>query len=179
MATTPDPHGPPRRFAAFLGEVISAASASPVGSWRDLAVRRRRRPEHKRGLSRLRVRVASDERMEWGCPVCDDHGTIGSWRGSPFHLSGVRDRGNRPTRTLLVSKEEYDAIRDSMRLEAESARIVSGATPVARGVVLSATADDFAGLADSSAFDANHEATSKRQRALDPVRVRLEGLRRR
>jgi hypothetical protein len=123
--------------------------------------------------------VVSDERVEWRCPVCHDQGTIGSWRGSPFDLSAVRDRGNRPTLTVLVSEEEYDVIRTSLLPDPESARIVYGATPVAQGIVLNATADDFAALADSLAFDANHEATGKRQRALDQVLRRLEGLPRR
>lgn len=123
-----DSLGPARRMGEYLREVISAASASPPGHWKQSAVRCRRRPRHRKCPGRIRVRETNDDSIEWVCPVCQDQGTVCNWKGSPHDLSEFRGQGNHPRFEVILTDREYDEVKKCLGMDPEGDRIIYGAT---------------------------------------------------
>lgn len=77
-----------RRFAAYLGGVVSAATAEPPGQAIATPISCRRRPGHKPCPGRLEVyRGVHPADIEWRCPACGDDGVISNWQGSRWDRS--------------------------------------------------------------------------------------------
>ena len=73
------------RLANHLGQIVSAVSRMPPGLVGPLQVRCRRRPGRRlcEGIVEGGLNLA-DDYVQWGCPVCGDHGYIHEWRGTPW-----------------------------------------------------------------------------------------------
>lgn len=163
--------GPARRMAEYVGHIILAASASPPGSWKQSAVRCRRRPKRRKCPGRLRVRENSSGSIEWVCPACQSQGVIHNWQGSFEDLSLVRDRAMGPSFEIVVTEPEYDQIARCLTIDPESDRIIHGATWTPEGIILRASGEDLEEFAGLLAFEANHEEDGRRRRVLDQVLI--------
>jgi hypothetical protein len=171
-----DSLGPARRMAEYMGEVISAASSSPPGRWKQSAIRCRRRPKHRRCLGRIQVRDASDDSIEWICPVCQDHGVIYNWKGSPYDLSKFREQGEQPNFEVILTEQEYDELKKCLVMDPEGDRIIYGATYTSKGIILRASGENLDDFAGYLAFEVNHEENRGRQRVLERVLDRVEAV---
>jgi hypothetical protein len=163
-------------MAEYLGEVISAGSASPPGHWKQSAVRCRKRPKRRKCLGRIQVRETSDGSIEWVCPVCQDQGIVHNWKGSPHDLSKFREQGDQPSFEVVLTEQEYDEVKKCLVMDPEGDRIICSATYTSEGIVLRASGeglDDFAGYL---AFEVNHEENRRRQRVLGRVLDRVEAV---
>ena len=171
-----DSLGPARRMAEYVGEVVSSASASPAGHWKQSAIRCGKRPKRRKCLGRIRVRETSDGSMERVCSVCQDRGIVYDWKGSHHDLSKFREQWKQPSFEVILTEQEYDELRKCLVMDPEGDRIIYGATYTSEGIVLRASGeylDDFAGYL---AFDVNHEENRRRQRGLDRVLDRVEAV---
>lgn len=171
-----DSLGPARKMAEYLGEVISAASSSSPGHWKQSAVRCRKRPKHRKCLGRIRLRETSDGSIEWVCPVCQDQGIVYNWKGSPHDLSKFREQGDQPGFEVVLTEQEYDEVKKCLVMDPEGDRIIYGATYTSEGIVLRASGEDLDDFAGYLAFEANHEENRMRQRVLDRVLGRVEAV---
>jgi len=129
-----DSIGPARRMAEYLGEVISAASASTLSHWKQSAVRCRKRPKRRKCLGRLRVLKTSDGSIEWICPVCQDRGIVYNWKGSPHDLSKSREQGNQLSFEVILTEQEYDEVKKCSVMDPEGDRVIYGPLGQARAL---------------------------------------------
>jgi len=112
--------GPAKRFATYLGGVVSAATAHLPGEAIATALACHRRPGRKPCPGRLLVRRAeAPARIEWACPACGEEGVISGWEGSPWDLSPALttdgDEG-----VALLSSDQYRRLLGLRLLDTES-----------------------------------------------------------
>ena len=173
---TDSSHSNSHEPSEYTGEIISAASSSPPGRWRQSAVRCRKRPKRRKCSGRIRVRETGDGTIEWVCPVCGDNGIIYNWQGCPYDLSKYREQGNRPKFEVILTGQEYDEVKRCLFLAPESDRIICGAAYTSDGIIIGASAEELDDLAGYLAAESNHEENMKRQRILDRVLERIEAV---
>src|SRR5690242_12938633 len=104
--------GPARRFAAYLGALVQAASLQPAGHLLATPLPCRRRPGRRVCPGRLQVRrLDVPAEIVWGCPACAEEGVISGWKGTPWDYSPARTPGPEDVEVLL-SEPEYRMLRD-------------------------------------------------------------------
>jgi len=163
-------------MAEYIGEVISAATASPKGQWKHSAVRCRRKPGHRKCPGRILVCERGNGDIEWECPSCGALGVIRNWQGSWDDLSEMRVEGEQPSFEIVLSEKEHEEVKKCLNKDPESDIIIYGAAHTKEGIVLRATGEDMQDFTDILKFYANHEENSKRRRIVDQVLNRLEAL---
>jgi len=129
--------GPAKRFAAYLGGVVSAATAHLPGEAIATALACHRRPGRKPCPGRLLVRrVEAPARIEWACPACSEEGVISGWEGSPWDLSpGLTTDDDQ--RVALLSSDQYRRLLGLRLLDTDSLRVVYAARLTGAGVIVS------------------------------------------
>jgi hypothetical protein len=161
--------GPAKRSAAYLGGVVSAATAHLPGEAIATALACHRRPGRKPCPGRLLVRRAeAPARIEWACPACGEEGVISGWEGSPWDLSPALTTDG-DERVALLSSDQYRRLLGLRLLDTDSLRVVYAARLTGAGVVVSASEEDLDNLIGYVAEEANHEIDRRRQRGLDDV----------
>jgi len=116
-----------KRFAAYLGDVVSAASAHPPGEVIATGLACHRRPGCKPCSGKLLVRRAeAAARIEWACPACSDEGVISGWEGSPWDLSPALATDDHE-RVALLSIDQYGRLLGRRLLDTDSLRVVYAA----------------------------------------------------
>ena len=160
---------PAKRFAAYLGGVVSAATAHLPGEAIATALACHRRPGRKPCPGRLLVRRAeAPARIEWACPACGEEGVISGWEGSPWDLSPALTTDG-DERVALLSSDQYRRLLGLRLLDTDSLRVVYAARRTGAGVLVSAGEDDLENLIGDVADEANHETDRARRRGLDDV----------
>ena len=163
-------------MAQYIGEIISAATASPKGYRKHSAVRCRRRPGHRRCPGRMVVCGRDDGYIEWECPSCADKGVIHNWQSSPWNLSRWRPQEGGPNFEVVLTEQEYDELKNCLVTSPEDDRIIYGATYTGESIILRASGEDFDEFAGYLAFNANHEGNRRRQLILDHILDRIEAV---
>jgi hypothetical protein len=82
---------PAKRLAAYLGDIVSAASLFDAGIAWDSGLHCRRRPGHRPCPATIvfeRSRETGD--IHWWCPSGHEEGVIRNWEGTPWDLSRLR-----------------------------------------------------------------------------------------
>ncbi|MEB2311719.1 MAG: hypothetical protein OZ928_07695 [Polyangiaceae bacterium] len=87
----PDLPGPARRLADHFGAIVVAMSDLPRETIARTQVRCRRRPRRRLCTGRIVAVIDADTRIRWECPVCDDHGVISGWEGTPWDMRRAGD----------------------------------------------------------------------------------------
>jgi hypothetical protein len=155
---------PAKRFAAYLGGVVSAATVHPPGEVIATGLACHRRPGHKPCSGWLLVRRAeAAARIEWACPVCSDEGVISGWEGSPWDLSPALSTNDE--RAALLSIDQYRRLLGLRLLDTDSLRVVYAARRTGVGVMVSASEEDLENLIGYVA----DETDRGRRRGLDDV----------
>lgn len=77
---------------------------------------------------------------------------------------------------FIVSENEYDVVNSYPALDLECAALLAGAVPTPAGISLRAIRRDWKIFAEWLASEANEEVNRKRERVLDTVLRRLEGM---
>lgn len=158
----------------YIGEIVSAATASMKGQWKHSGIRCHRRPRHRSCSGRIRVCENEDGYIEWECPSCGDNGVIHDWQDSPWNLSRWRSHKDEFGFEIALTEQEYDELRKCLVTSSEGDRIIYGATYTGESIILRATGEELEDFAGYLAFNANHEENLKRQRILDRVLDRIE-----
>jgi hypothetical protein len=154
---------PAKRFAAYLGGVVSAATVHPPGEVIATGLACHRRPGHKPCSGWLLVRRAeAAARIEWACPVCSDEGVISGWEGSPWDLSPALSTNDE--RAALLSIDQYRRLLGLRLLDTDSLRVVYAARRTGVGVMVSASEEDLENLigyvADETDRGAGEDSTT-------------------
>jgi hypothetical protein len=158
-----------KRFAAYLGGVVSAATAHPPGEVIATGLACHRRPGRKPCPGKLLVRRAeAPAQIEWACPACSEEGVISGWEGSSWDLSpALATDGDE--RAALLSIDQYRRLLGLRLLDANSLRVVYAARLTGAGVIVSAGEEDLENLIGYVANEASHETDRARRRGLDDV----------
>jgi hypothetical protein len=160
---------PAKRFAAYLGGVVSAATAHLPGEVIATALACNRRPGRKPCSGKLLVRLADATRqIEWCCPACSEEGVISGWEGSPRDLSPALTTDG-DERAALVSIDQYRRLLELRLHDTDSLRVLYAARQTGAGVIVSAGEQNLESLIGYVADEANHETDRRRQRGLDDV----------
>ena len=160
---------PAKRFAAYLGGVVSAATAHLPGEAIATGLACHRRPGHKPCPGKLLVRRAeAPAQIEWACPACSEEGVISGWEGSPWDLSPALPTDG-DQRAALLSIDQYRRLLGLRLLDTDSLRVVYAARLTGAGVIVSGGEEDLDNLIGYVAEEANHETDRRRQRGLDEV----------
>jgi hypothetical protein len=160
---------PAKRFAAYLGGVVSAATAHLPGEAIATGLACHRRPGHKPCRGKLLVRRAeAPAQIEWACPACSEEGVISGWEGSPWDLSpALATDGDE--RAALLSIDQYRRLLGLRLLDTDSLRVVYAARRTGAGVIVSAGEEDLESLIGDVANEASHETDRARRRGLHDV----------
>ena len=113
----------PRPIVVFMGSIVVESSKRAAGDTHAIDVKCRRRPGRRpcRGMIHSSVDPGTRE-IQWHCPVCDDHGLISNWEGSPWD---VRSVGHSLSRESLwttgpqftsAAKHVWDSVSPKQRL---------------------------------------------------------------
>lgn len=164
---------PARRMAQYIGEIISAATASPRGHRKHSAIRCRRRPGHRRCPGRIVVCARDDGYIEWERSSCADRGVIHNWQSSPRNLSRWRPQEGEANFEVVLTEQEYDELKNCLVAFSEDDRIIYGATYTGESIILRASGEDLDEFAGCLAFNANREENRRRQRILDRIEAVL------
>jgi len=110
----------PRPIVLFIGAIVAESSARADGGTHALAVKCRRRPGRRpcRGKIQSAVNQAIGK-IEWYCPVCNDHGYISNWQGSPWDARAPRSRGSSappPSQFTPAAKHAWDSVSPQAKL---------------------------------------------------------------
>lgn len=163
-----DAPGPARRLAAYLCDVVRAATAGDAGTAWASALPCRRRPAHRTCPGRLLLRRAEAGRaVRWQCSSCGDEGVVSHWEDSPFDLRRQGLVEAETVRGVVVAEDVAAALRDLQLLDPECERLVFRARAHPQGAVLAATDAELEELAGAVAAEANHEPDRRRQQRLD------------
>src|SRR5205823_12382151 len=115
---------PAKRFAAYLGGVVSAATAHLPGEVIATGLACHRRPGHKPCPGKLLARRAeTPAQIEWACPACSEEGVISGWEGSPWDLSPALATDD-DERVALLSVDQYRRLLRLRLLDTDSLRVV-------------------------------------------------------
>ena len=171
--------GPARRLGEHFGSIVEAVTAG----WDDpglpipTMVRCRRRPKRKPcpGLINAQLTEVPAE-ITWRCDHCDDGGYIHDWQDTPWNLAGVTFFGDgehfegQVFASILVTEEEYAAVRGIRTLDNVADRVVKAARGVGDGDVLVQAPRRWLGhLRQFIEAEANHTRSKKRRALLGSV----------
>jgi len=143
---------PARQIGEFFGLIVSAASSWPYpGVLMPSTIDCRSRPGHKACPGNVDIlRAEGDEDIRWKCSACDDNGVIHNLTKTPWNLSDpARDDADPGVaRTVLVTTEEYGAVRTVLGLDAVAERVVMGATTYEGKVAVCGPPEDLLHLVE-------------------------------
>lgn len=159
-----------RRFAAYLGAIVAAATAHPAGQVISTPLPCHRRPGHKACPGRLVVhRSEIPPQVNWLCPSCEEEGVISNWEGCPWDLSPPRS-AMAGRRAITMSPRQYALLRGVARLDLDGRRLVAAGVLDPAGRVLVELADEeLQDLIDAVTGEASHERTRRRREDLEEV----------
>lgn len=167
--------GPAAGLVTHLGAITSAATVAAAGEVVQTPLPCRRRPGRRPCPGRIRLRREDvPQRILWECPVCDDHGVITGWQGTPWDLTRRRSGGpvaeeGRATRAVWVNAAQYRLLRALPLLDPEAQRLVFGAREESAGIRLEGNAAAFDELLEGLASETNAEQRGARRRDLDAL----------
>jgi len=170
------PLGPARGMARFINEVIAAATALSRGDWRYSAIPCRRRPQHHKCSGRLLVCNKSEGYIEWTCPRCNGGGVIHHWQGSLWDMTDVAKDGETPAFEVVVTEQEYDALRKRFASCFLHDRVIYGAAYTPEGIILRGTGEEFDDLAEDLALSMDSTRSERTRIILQEVLGRVEAL---
>ncbi len=167
--------GPARRWAAFLGAIVSAASQQDAEAPIPTALRCRRRPGRKPCPGRLWALRREDGFIEWQCGACGDNGIIHHWENTLWDFSAFRPSTASETIDVEVSEAEYGALRSMFILSREEEAIVHRALLfVEETVRLTGTREEWESFVECVAAEANHARERQTRVVLARVVDRIE-----
>lgn len=168
---------PVTRLGGHLGRIVEAVTASwhPRGTVLPTMVPCRCRPGHKPCSGFIEACLpAEHHRIEWRCARCDDNGFINGWEGTQWDFSSVNGPGlelQDEMAELVVTPDEYDAIRRILVLDREAERVVKAALldSTHAEILIQAPGVWLDLLVEQIAAEANHPRSRKDQALLDGV----------
>ncbi|MGH2722182.1 MAG: hypothetical protein ACRDJO_11380 [Actinomycetota bacterium] len=162
-------YGPAKRFAAYVGHIVGAATATPPGQILCTPLPCRRRPGRRLCPGRLLVRRTDAPRqIAWRCPACSEEGVIRNWHGTMWDLSPPLTLGDAP-KAAVLDIDQYRQLLSIRVLDNDALRILHAAQLTDEGVLLIGGEDDLDYLMEFVAAEANHELNRRRQAALDEI----------
>jgi hypothetical protein len=162
-------YGATKRFAAYVGHIVGAATATPPGQIVHTPLPCRRRPGRRPCPGRLLVRRTDAPRqIAWGCPACSEEGVIRNWHGTMWDLSPPLTVDAAP-KAAVLDIDQYRHLLSIPVLDNDALRVVHAAQLTDEGVLLVATEEDLEYLLGFVAAEANHESNRRRQAALDEM----------
>jgi hypothetical protein len=150
-------------MAEFIGDVVSAATVSPKGNYKQSAIRCTRRPGHRKCPGRIIVCEKNNGDIEWECSSCDYKGTIRGWQGGWSDLSDFRDSSEPPYFELVLTERQYDELKICFKTDIDCDEIIYSATPSKEGIVLRADYIDMKSFANSLIFKLKERGDYKRK----------------
>ncbi len=138
--------GPANRMAAFIGDVVSAATVSPRGKKKRSAIHCWRRPRHKICPGHIIVCERFDGIIEWECSSCKTNGVIHGWQGGWSDLSDFRDYDEPPYFELVLTEQQYRELKNCTVADLDCDEIIYGATFSKQGIIIRACAVDMESL---------------------------------
>jgi hypothetical protein len=86
-------HRDDRAGVLYLGAIAAEGSLAPADRWVQSETSCRTRTDAGRCTGRaLLRRRTQEERIDWECPACGESMAISGWRGTPWDLTGRKER---------------------------------------------------------------------------------------
>lgn len=158
------------RLARQLARIIEAASCREPGSTAASAVACTRRPRRRHCPGFLAVaRSEVPAEIRWECPVCGDAGQIVGWTDTTWDLRGrlvgPSDAGAERLE-VRFDPSHFRSLLDLDTLEWDSHVLLCCARSAREGIVLAASEEELAILADDVAAAASHASRPAHARRL-------------